>query len=63
MYKDIGGFDMKYDEFKEICRKACSVKFNRFLIDMARNKKECNYRNFNESKNTYIKCICESEAF
>ena len=39
MYKDIGGYDMKYDEFKEICRKAWNEKFNYLSIDIARSKK------------------------
>ena len=30
---------------------------------MAKNKKEGNYRIFNESKTTYIDCIPESEPF
>ena len=63
MYKDIGGFDMKYDEFKEMCHKAWSKKYNHLCIYLARNKKECNYRYFNESKNTYIQSIPEIEAF
>ena len=32
MYKDIGGYDMKYDEFKGMCRKAWSEKFNYLCI-------------------------------
>ena len=34
MDKDIGGFDMKYDEFKKMCRKAWSEKFNYRCFDM-----------------------------
>ena len=57
MYEDIGGYDMKHDEFKETCRKAWSEKLNYLCIDMAKNKNEGKYRFFNESKNTYIECI------
>ena len=39
MYKDIRGYDMKYDEVKEMCREAWSKKFNDLCIDMFRNKK------------------------
>ena len=63
MYNDIGAFDMIYDEFKEMCRVAWSEKFNYFFIDMNKNKNEGKYRIFNENKNTYIDCICETEAF
>ena len=30
---------------------------------MTKNKNECNYRFFNESKTTYIDCIPETEPF
>ena len=63
MYCDIGADDMKYDEWKEICHKAWSEKFNCLCIDMTKNKDEGKYRIFNESKNAYIDCVCETEAF
>ena len=63
MYYDIGAYDMKYDEFKEMCHKAWDERYNYLCIDMTRNKNEGRYRIFNESKTTYIECICESEAF
>ena len=63
MYEDIGAFDMKYDEIMAMFRVAWSEKFNYLCIDMTKNKNEGKYRIFNESKNTYIECICESEAF
>ena len=62
-YFDIGAFDMIYDEFKEICRVAWSEKINYLVIDMTENKNGGKYRIFNESKNTYIECIPESEPF
>ena len=63
MYHDIGAFDMIYDEFKEMCRVAWSEKFNYLCIDMTKNKNDGKYRIFNESKTTYIDCICETEPF
>ena len=63
MYYDIGAYDMKYDEFKEICHKAWSEKNNHLCIDMGKNKNDGKYRIFNESKPTYFECICETEAF
>ena len=63
MLKDIGGYDMKYDELKEMCRKTWSEKFNYLRIDMTKNKNEGKYRIFNESKDTHIECICECEVF
>ena len=63
MYYDIGAYDMNYDELKQMCHKAWDEKFNYLCIDMSKNKNDGKYRNFNESKNTYIECICEIEAF
>ena len=63
MYYDIGAYDMKYDEFKEMCHKAWDEKFNYLCIDMSKNKNEGKYRIFNENKTTYIECIGETEPF
>ena len=63
MYYDIGAYDMKYDEFKEMCHKAWDEKYNYLCIDITKNKNEGKYRIFNESKTTYIDCICETEPF
>ena len=63
MYHDIGAYDMKFDEFKEMCHKAWDERFNYLCIDMTKNKNDGKYRIFNESKPTYIDCICETEAF
>ena len=63
MYYDIGAYDIKYDEIKEMCHKAWSERFNYLCIDMVKYKNEGKKRIFNESKNIYIECICETEAF
>ena len=63
MYYDIGAYDMKYDEFKEMCHKAWSEKFNYLCIDVTKNRDNGKYRIFNESKTTYIDCIPETEPF
>ena len=63
MYYDIGAYDMEYDEFKEMCRVAWSERFNYLCIDKTKNKNNGKYRIFDESKNAYIECICETEAF
>ena len=63
MYYDIGAYGMKYDEFKEMCHKAWSERYNYLYADMTKNKNEGKYRIFNESKTTYIDCIPETEPF
>ena len=39
MYYDIGAHDMKYDEFKEMCHKAWSERYNYLCIDMTKKKR------------------------
>ena len=46
-----------------MCREAWTEKFNYLYIDITTDKKEGKYRTFNESKDTYIECNCESEVF
>ena len=40
MYYDIGAYDMKYDEFEEMCPKARRERFNYLCIDKTKNKNE-----------------------
>ena len=54
MYYDIGAYDMKYDEFKEMCHKTWSEKFNYLCTDLTKNKNKGKYRIFNEIKNQYF---------
>ena len=63
MYFDIGAYDMKYDEFKEMCHKAWDENFSYLCFDMTKNKNEGKYRIFNEGKTTYFDCIPEAEPF
>ena len=62
MYYDIGAYDMKYDELKEMGQKAWSERFNYLRNDMTK-KNEGKYRIFNENKNTYFEYIPKSEPF
>ena len=63
MYYDMGAYNMKYDEFKEMCHKAWSERFNYLYIDVTKNRDNGKYRLFNESKTTYIDCIPETNPF
>ena len=63
MYYFIGAYDMKYDEFKEMCHKAWSERFIYLCIDMTKNKDNGKYRIFNENKTTCFDCIPETEPF
>ena len=63
MVYDIGAHDMVYWEFRQMCRKTWSQKSNHLCINLTKNKNEVKNRIFNESRNTYIECRCESEDF
>ena len=63
MYYYIRAYDKKFDEFKEMCHKAWSERFNYLCIDMTKTRDNGKYRIFNESKTTYIDCIPETEPF
>ena len=63
MYKDIGGYDIRCDEFKEVCSKAWGEKFNYLCFDMTKNNDERKNSILNESKNAYLECIPEIGAF
>ena len=62
-FYDIGGYDMKNDEFKELCHEAWSDRFNYLCNEMTKNKDNGRHRIFNESKTTYIDCFPETEPF
>ena len=63
MYFYVGAYDMKYDEFKEMCQKTWCERFNFLCIAMTKNRNEGKHRFFNESKTTYFGCVCETESF
>ena len=62
LYQNVGAHDMLYSEFKEMCRKEWSKKFNYLCIDLTK-KTDGKYRIFNERKNIYNECIREIESF
>ena len=64
MYKNIGGCDMKYDEFKEMCYETWSEKYNYLCIDMgSRNRKESKYCILKENKNTFLNAFPRVKFF
>ena len=63
MYKDIGGYDMAYWEYTEMCREAWSERFNYLCIDITKNKNEVKYRILNESKSLHLERFPEKNPF
>ena len=46
-----------------MCQNVWSERFNYLYIGMTENKNEGKFRLLNESKTTYVECICETERF
>ena len=53
IYRDIAGFDMSYDEFKELCREAWKEKYNYLEINMLEEQNESKYKICNKSNPIY----------
>ena len=49
IHRDIAGFDMSYDEFKELCKEAWKRNHIYLEINMLENKNESKYKICNES--------------
>ena len=63
IYRDIAGFDMSYDEFKELSREACKEKHNYLEINMLEDKNESKYKICNESNPNYKIFNPQTEPF
>ena len=63
IYRDVAGYDMNYDEFKELCRKSWDEDYNYLCIDRYKKRdqgKECICK---ESKKTYIEATPQTKPF
>ena len=63
IYRDIAGFDMSYDEFKELCRDAWKEKKNYLEINILEDKNESKCKICNESNPKYKICNPQTEPF
>ena len=57
IFQDVGGYDMGYGEFKQLCRKSWEDEYNYLCIDESKTRDSGRYCICNESKNTYTECI------
>ena len=62
-YRDIAGYGMSYDEFKELCRKSWEEDYNYLSIDTSKKRDQRRYCICNESKKTYIQATPRTKAF
>ena len=63
MYNDIGGYDMKYDEFEEMCRKTWENDYDYLQIYRFAKTGEDKYTIGSCNKSTYIESTPEAKFF
>ena len=49
IYRDVGGYDMSQDDFKQLCRKSCEEEYNYLCLDNSKRRDPGTYCIFNES--------------
>ena len=63
IYRDVAGYDMKYDEFKDLCRKSWEEDYNYLYIDRSKKRNQGRYCICNESKKAYIEATPATKPF
>ena len=63
IYRDFAGYDMNYDEFKDLCRKSWEEDYNYLCIDRSKTRDQGRYCICNESKKTYIEATPQTKPF
>ena len=57
------GYDMTYDETKQLCRKSLEEEYNYLCIVRSKKRDQGRYCICNQSKNTYNDCNPETKHF
>ena len=64
IYRDVAGYDMNYDELKELCRKSWDEDYNCLYIDTSKNKEIKEKLVFvMKAKKTYIEATPQMKPF
>ena len=63
IYRDVGGYDMSYDEFQKLCRKSWEKQYIYLCIDGSKKRDQGRYCVSIESKTTYVDCTPQNKAF
>ena len=63
IYRDVGGYDMSYDEYKQLSRKSWDKNYDYFRNDKSKKKDQGRYCICNEGKNKYIECTAVTSLF
>ena len=63
IYRDVAGYDMNYDEFKDFYRKSWEEDYNYLYIDRFKKRDQGKYCICNESKKTYTEATPQTKPF
>ena len=63
IYRDVAGYDMNYDKFKELCKKSWEEVYNYLYIDRSKKKDQGKYCICNESQKTYMEATPQTKLF
>ena len=63
IYRDVAGYDMNFDEFKDLCRKSWEEDYNCLYIDRSKKRDQGIYCICNGSKRTYMEAIPQTNPF
>ena len=63
LYRDVAGYDIGYDEYKELCRKSWDEDYNYLCIDRYKKRDQRIYCICNENKKTYREATHHTKTF
>ena len=63
IYRDVAGYDMNYDEFKDLCRKSWDEDYNYICIDRSKKRDQGRYCICNESKKNIYRSNTSDKTF
>ena len=63
IYRDVAGYVMTYDEFKELCRKSWDEDYNYLCIDRSKKRDQGRYCICNESKKNIYRSNTSDKTF
>ena len=63
IYRDLAGYDMNYDEFKDLCRRSWEEDYDYLCIDRSKKRDQRKYCICNENKKTYIEATPQTKPF
>ena len=63
IYRDVGGYDVSYDKFKQFLEKISRKGKSYLCIERSKKRDQRRYCICNENKNTSIICTLETKPF